>query len=75
MQKGAFVVTGSVDTNYTNEQPSTNKYSIVDISRKNKLVPAELKRCSKCVLPETMPFIEFDEEGVCNWCQNETLTP
>ena len=27
-----------------------------------------LRRCTKCVLPETMPFIEFDDEGVCNYC-------
>ena len=29
-----------------------------------------LKRCTKCILPETMPFIIFDEEGVCNYCHN-----
>ena len=29
-----------------------------------------LKRCSKCVLPETFPFIEFDDKGVCNYCNN-----
>jgi hypothetical protein len=28
-----------------------------------------LRRCIKCVLPETMPFIEFDDEGVCNYCR------
>ncbi len=28
-----------------------------------------LRRCTKCILPETMPFIEFDEEGVCNYCR------
>ena len=28
----------------------------------------KLNRCSKCILPETMPFIEFDEKGVCNYC-------
>ena len=30
----------------------------------------EIKRCTKCVLPETMPFIKFDEQGVCNYCKN-----
>lgn len=29
----------------------------------------KLKRCTKCILPETMPFIEFDSEGVCNYCR------
>ena len=28
-----------------------------------------IRRCTRCVLPETMPFIEFDEEGVCNYCR------
>lgn len=27
-----------------------------------------MKICKKCVLPETFPGIEFDEEGVCNFC-------
>ncbi len=31
---------------------------------------SKLKRCTKCVLPETFPFIEFDEKGVCNICNN-----
>jgi glucosamine--fructose-6-phosphate aminotransferase (isomerizing) len=30
----------------------------------------DLRRCSKCVLPETMPYIHFDDAGVCNYCHN-----
>lgn len=30
----------------------------------------ELKRCSRCLLPETMPFISFDDEGVCSYCRD-----
>lgn len=30
----------------------------------------KLKRCTKCILPETMPYIKFDKEGVCNYCNN-----
>jgi hypothetical protein len=30
----------------------------------------ELKRCTKCLLPETMPYISFDSEGVCNYCHH-----
>lgn len=33
----------------------------------------KIRRCTKCILPETMPFIEFDEKGVCNYCR--TYTP
>jgi glutamine---fructose-6-phosphate transaminase (isomerizing) len=29
-----------------------------------------LRRCNKCLLPETFPFIEYDENGVCNYCNN-----
>lgn len=27
-----------------------------------------LKRCTRCILPETFPGIKFDENGVCNYC-------
>jgi len=27
-----------------------------------------LRRCTKCLLTETMPFIAFDADGVCNYC-------
>lgn len=33
----------------------------------------KLKRCSKCILPETMPFITFDNQGICNYCKNYKL--
>ena len=32
----------------------------------------QLARCSKCILPETMPFISFDGTGVCNYCHSYT---
>ena len=28
-----------------------------------------LKRCTTCILPETFPFIEFDDKGECNYCK------
>lgn len=27
-----------------------------------------LKRCTRCILPSTTPFITFDTKGVCNFC-------
>ncbi len=30
----------------------------------------QMKRCTSCLLPETFPFIEFDSEGVCNYCRH-----
>ena len=29
-----------------------------------------LRRCSKCILPETFPFIHYDGDGVCNYCHD-----
>jgi glucosamine--fructose-6-phosphate aminotransferase (isomerizing) len=29
-----------------------------------------LRRCTRCVLPETFPFIRFDAEGVCTYCRH-----
>lgn len=29
-----------------------------------------LRRCTRCVLPETFPFIRFDANGVCSMCNS-----
>jgi glucosamine--fructose-6-phosphate aminotransferase (isomerizing) len=34
-----------------------------------------LRRCTQCVLPETMPFISFDDHGVCNYCRTYCKIP
>lgn len=44
---------------------SHNRYRSFEIPQE---AIQQLRRCTRCVLPETMPFIEFDEEGVCNYC-------
>ncbi len=46
-----------------------------DSSKRNLLINNEekinrLKKCTKCILPETFPFISFDALGVCNYCNN-----
>ncbi len=30
----------------------------------------ELRRCTKCVMPETQEIITFDENGICSTCRN-----
>ncbi len=30
----------------------------------------KMKRCSKCVMPETWESINYDSEGICNICRN-----
>ncbi len=41
---------------------------IVDHSIRDFPDPKLLRRCKKCILPETFPFISFDREGVCSIC-------
>lgn len=36
--------------------------------RYNENAIKKLKRCTKCILPETFPFIKYDNDGVCNYC-------
>lgn len=33
---------------------------------------SKIRRCTKCILPETTPFISFDNKGVCNYCNEHT---
>jgi asparagine synthetase B (glutamine-hydrolysing) len=50
------------------------KFSQINSERSLLLYPEpKLKRCTKCILPETMPYISFDQEGVCNYCNNYQL--
>ena len=33
----------------------------------------DIKRCTHCILPATHPYIEFDDQGVCNFCRQYDL--
>lgn len=33
----------------------------------------ELKRCSKCLMPDTWPGIHYDDNGVCNICKEHDI--
>jgi len=51
-------------------QTIAHRYSAdYSLLRYNASRLAELKRCSRCVLPETFPFISFNAQGVCNYCE------
>jgi len=34
-----------------------------------------MKRCTHCILPDTVPGVEFDEEGVCSFCRSFEQKP
>lgn len=46
----------------------TNSLSVLQQHKFNDQKIKSLKRCVKCILPETAPFIAFDAQGVCNYC-------
>lgn len=48
-------------------------FQFIPSEEKQLLYPQpNLRRCTRCILPETMPFIEFDAGGVCNYCHAYT---
>lgn len=65
------------DTEYLISNKSGRKTNLIpdlvlnSVEEKLLVYPEHsLRRCAKCVLPETMPYITFNDEGVCNYCTN-----
>lgn len=52
---------------YINSSKEINLYNLLEY---NAEAIRKLKRCTKCLLPETFPFIIYDQKGVCNYCNN-----
>jgi hypothetical protein len=46
--------------------PNGHTVEIIDHSSRAD----RLRRCTRCILPETYPFIGFDEHGVCRYCRH-----
>ena len=82
--KAIHKVKGIIRVNINSPQNAKIKQEILFTPRRRNLLPEyvnnpaqekmlvyekpELRRCTRCILPETMPFIEFDDDGVCNYC-------
>jgi asparagine synthetase B (glutamine-hydrolysing) len=49
---------------------NSSSYNFYNDKTANNKVEETMKRCTKCILPETMPFIKFNKEGICNYCLN-----
>jgi len=45
---------------------------IEDKADKLRALRENMRRCTKCLLPETMPYISYDDKGVCSYCHNYT---
>jgi hypothetical protein len=42
----------------------------IDEKLLNYNINNKIRRCTKCILPSNFPFIVFDSDGVCNFCNN-----
>lgn len=51
-------------TNYYGKAEQVESLLQVDLSKIRKL-----RRCTRCLLPETFPGISFDKDGVCSVCK------
>lgn len=58
------------ELNYLHLLPEADRERALLIYPEDKI--KSLKRCTKCLLPTTFPFIRFDNNGVCNYCHNYT---
>tara|TARA_B100000401_G_C52808786_1_gene722494 strand:- start:1008 stop:3032 length:2025 start_codon:yes stop_codon:yes gene_type:complete len=57
-----------LDLNHIHFLPQANEEKKILIYPLEKI--KDLKRCNRCILPSTFPFINFNADGVCNYCLN-----
>jgi asparagine synthetase B (glutamine-hydrolysing) len=46
------------------DRPAPRRRTLITYSQGHR----NLRRCTRCILPATYPFITFDAQGVCNFC-------
>ncbi len=68
--KGAFSKIIEISPQEKDAKPIISLKSFPKLPELDYRAIAKLKRCTKCILPGTMPFIEFDDHGICNYCRH-----
>ena len=65
-----------------NGQYSPQVSSTLALARRSKSLEHRLAerrktmlRCARCIMPETVPFIKYGQDGVCNYCNNYKSRP
>ncbi|MBP7845265.1 MAG: hypothetical protein KA116_10645 [Proteobacteria bacterium] len=61
----------SLDSKISENSKATQSLTLKSFSwfdRSSNLT--QLRRCTKCILPETYPCIDFDSSGICNYCRH-----
>lgn len=69
------IPTSEIDFAVTDRVERTNNLipGLLTSSGEEKLLcypQHNLRRCTRCLLTETMPYITFDSDGVCNYCHS-----
>jgi glutamine---fructose-6-phosphate transaminase (isomerizing) len=71
-RRQAFALAAAHDPAAPALRPGRPAIEIVDHSARVD----RLRRCTRCILPETYPFIGFDDHGVCRYCRTwKTIRP
>lgn len=65
LRRRAFSLSPSANEPPFDSAPNGHQISIVDYSSRVD----RLKRCTRCILPETFPYVNFDANGVCAYCR------
>jgi len=66
MRRHAFALASADSEHGFVDRPNGHTVEIVDHSSRVD----RLRRCTRCILPETVPHVNFDAEGVCSFCRN-----
>lgn len=64
--KNKPVVVSNVGINNSSEK------DVEELFYEHKIKVDNLNRCKACILPSTHPFIDFDSDGICNFCRNHS---
>jgi glutamine---fructose-6-phosphate transaminase (isomerizing) len=72
LRRHAFSLTGTGNDDAPLFAPNGHTVSIVDRTARSE----QLRRCTKCILPSTYPYVDYDEHGVCWYCRTwQKITP
>lgn len=75
--KSATPLWRTIDISQKHTMPAPISSTLNAATSLEKHVPpyqeiASIRRCTRCILPDTMPFITFDARGICNFCRLHT---
>ncbi|MBA3820323.1 MAG: hypothetical protein H0X17_15635 [Deltaproteobacteria bacterium] len=67
LRRHAFSLSASDDEPALTKDFVPNGHNVEIVDHSSNI--DRLRRCVKCVLPQTYPYMDFDAEGVCRYCR------